>query len=499
MQLEQESWTEPMQHSREHVARRLATFPPRLFVLEIKNQIVGVIQTQRMNGPSAIDTLDNWRTEDELYMENGPVLQLFRVNTFLKYSFSVSYQSTHRTIFLLLKIIFFISIYFFLNFYIFRTKPAIAAGIPVGAALREFCLEYARALGLKQVCAVTKTTDFKPGAQEETYIPYVNSNYVKVDTKEKLCLDDSLSSTGSSHRLIHKDRGLNFHISRGARKLRTIPRWRPEDVNNEGHGILIQYDLETLPSKEEVDSSLSLSEVSPEDSLGNKKTWSKEDIGNEMNILVTKLLGTAAKAPLDPRHPLMSQGMDSLHVTALVSDVARIFNCRVSSTALFNYPTLEALSNHVYELIHPDIASTNIKSSTSVVKSGFGDDSQRPTAVIGMACRFPGGIEGPAMFWDFISTARSAAGTVPLSRWDTNYLSNCDSSLRPDQKKRLGYGCFVDGMDMFDPGFFKISPSEAKVMDPQQRLLLEYAFLAIDDAGYTLAELEGTKVYRYFL
>lgn len=84
MQLEQESWVEPMQHTREHLTRRLATNPPRFFVLEINQQIVGVIQTQRMNGASSIDTLDNWHTEDELYMENGPVLQLFRVNTFLK-------------------------------------------------------------------------------------------------------------------------------------------------------------------------------------------------------------------------------------------------------------------------------------------------------------------------------------------------------------------------------------------------------------------------------
>jgi acyl carrier protein len=377
-----------------------------------------------------------------------------------------------------------------------RTKPSIAAGIPVGAALREFCLEYARALGLQQVCAVTKTTDYKPGDNEESYSNYVNSNYVKVETAEKLVLDDAASANGPlKYGLVHKDRGLNFHISRGARKLRTIPGWRPEDVDNEGHGILIQYDLETLPSKQEVDSISLL--VSPSavslSSTESLKNWSKEDIKIELKSLIVKLLGTSAKGPLDSRQPLMSQGMDSLHVTALVSDISRVFNCRVSSTALFNYPTLEALANHVFELLNPD-AVKGMKVSSSSVKSGFGDDGNRPTAVIGMSCRFPGGIEGPSMFWDYISAGMSAAGAVPLSRWDTQYLSNCDNSLRQDQKKRLGYGCFIDDMDMFDPGFFKISPSEAKVMDPQQRLLLEYAFLAIHDAGYTLEELEGAKV-----
>jgi hypothetical protein len=83
MQLEQESWSVPMQHSEDLIKKRLATIPGRIFVLEMGQQVVGAIQTQRMNGAAFIDELESWHLEDSLYMADGSVLQLFRVNTFL--------------------------------------------------------------------------------------------------------------------------------------------------------------------------------------------------------------------------------------------------------------------------------------------------------------------------------------------------------------------------------------------------------------------------------
>ena len=76
----------------------------------------------------------------------------------------------------------------------------------------------------------------------------------------------------------------------------------------------------------------------------------------------------------------------------------------------------------------------------------------RDTAVVGMSCRFPGGIEGPAMFWDAIASGRCLAGRIPPERWDAAALAATDASLRDDQKVRMAHGCFVEGLDLFDAG-----------------------------------------------
>ena len=135
-----------------------------------------------------------------------------------------------------------------------RSQPGLAAGVPVGAALREFCLEYAKALGLKEVCAVTKTTDFKPSGQGG-YLAYVDSNFID----PVLAPASKAASTGQGGLgeevggAKHHDRGLNFHVSRGAVKVKTLAGWRPEDAPNEGHGILIRYDLDKVLDKAAMD------------------------------------------------------------------------------------------------------------------------------------------------------------------------------------------------------------------------------------------------------
>ena len=111
-----------------------------------------------------------------------------------------------------------------------------------------------------------------------------------------------------------------------------------------------------------------------------------------------------------------------------------------------------------------------------------------------MSCRFPGGFEGPAMFWDAIASGRCLAGRIPPERWDAAALAATAASLRDDQKVRMAHGCFMEGLDLFDAGFFNVSPAEARAMDPQQRLLLEYAYRAFHDAGETKASLAGRKV-----
>lgn len=84
LQLEQESWAAPMRHDAAKLSARLLTSPTRCFVLEISGAVLGVIQTQRIESVQSVLALTDWHAEDVLYARHGAVLQLFRVNTFLK-------------------------------------------------------------------------------------------------------------------------------------------------------------------------------------------------------------------------------------------------------------------------------------------------------------------------------------------------------------------------------------------------------------------------------
>ena len=115
----------------------------------------------------------------------------------------------------------------------------------------------------------------------------------------------------------------------------------------------------------------------------------------------------------------------------------------------------------------------NVRSSGSL---------QSKIAIVGMACRFPGGANDIDLYWDLLQSGRDVHEKVPADRFDIE--AHYDPTGQKTNATHTPYGCFVENPGLFDPAFFNMSPREAEQTDPMQRLALVTAWEALEKAGF---------------
>ncbi|WP_416975923.1 SDR family NAD(P)-dependent oxidoreductase, partial [Streptomyces sp. 4F14] len=168
-------------------------------------------------------------------------------------------------------------------------------------------------------------------------------------------------------------------------------------------------------------------------------------------------------------------GFDSLTAVELRNKLAAVTGLVLPVSLVFDYPTPAGLAEH----LGSELLGSQAQVMVPVVVKAEPDE---PIAIVGMGCRFPGGIESPEQLWDVVVSSVDAMSEFPADRgWD----------LVGDGFARVGG--FIEDAAEFDAGFFGISPREALAMDPQQRLLLETSWEALERAGIDPHALKGSK------
>lgn len=193
---------------------------------------------------------------------------------------------------------------------------------------------------------------------------------------------------------------------------------------------------------------------------------------------VERLLG---RSGIDANAGFFDIGLSSVKLMLLQERLEKRLGLRLSSTAALDYPSIRSMA----ELLAQSGPLPAQADERSGEKAAEERDGSGVIAVVGMACRFPGGADSADAYWRLLTEGIDPVGDIPDSRWDGDPRADAELTTR--------MGGYLEHVDQFDPLFFEISQKEAEALDPQQRLLLELTWEAFEDAGWDPKSLSGSR------
>ncbi|MGW2635182.1 SDR family NAD(P)-dependent oxidoreductase, partial [Streptomyces chattanoogensis] len=225
-----------------------------------------------------------------------------------------------------------------------------------------------------------------------------------------------------------------------------------------------------------------------------RERWVSEEVRRQVAVV----LGHGAGGDIPVSVAFKDLGFDSLTAVELRNRLQASTGLRLPATLVFDHPNLRALARYLVTEVAGEAGeagevgevaggqlSADARQLTAV-------DGHEPIAIVGMACRFPGGVGSPEELWRLVADGVDGMSAFPGDRgWDVEGLY--DPDLDRPGTSYVREGGFLADAGGFDAGFFGISPREAVAMDPQQRLILEVSWEALERASLDPRSLAGTE------